>query len=66
MEPARLKIAKGKLRTRKPPFIPPYSEDGEPAYLNEWLESDSSVQVLGSACLSMAESGVTVPVTLMC
>ncbi|WP_307521472.1 hypothetical protein [Pseudomonas sp. W2I6] len=44
---------KRKIENEEAPFIPPYSEDGEPAYLNEWLEADSSVQVLGSACLSM-------------
>ncbi|MBC3199599.1 hypothetical protein [Pseudomonas poae] len=44
---------KWKIENEEAPFIPPYSEDAEPAYLNEWLEADSSVQVLGSACLSM-------------
>lgn len=42
-----------KIENEEEPFIPPYSEDEEPAYLNEWLEADSSLQVLGSACLSM-------------
>jgi hypothetical protein len=44
---------KRKIENEEAPFIPPYSEDGEPAYLNEWLEADTSMQVLGSACLSM-------------
>ncbi|VVE44067.1 hypothetical protein PHO31112_04307 [Pandoraea horticolens] len=35
------------------PFEPPYSEDGEPPFLVEWLEADDSLHVLGYACLSM-------------
>ena len=35
------------------PFVPPYSEDGEPPYLEEWLEADESVQILGQTCVSM-------------
>ena len=30
---------KRKIENEEAPFIPPYSEDGEPAYLNEWLGS---------------------------
>jgi hypothetical protein len=48
-----LEDRKRKIENEEAPFIPLYSEDGEPAYLNEWLEADSSIQVLGSACLSM-------------
>jgi hypothetical protein len=44
---------KRKIEYEEAPFIRTYSEDGEPPYLSEWLEADSSVQVLGSACLSM-------------
>lgn len=32
---------------------PPYSENGEPSYLNEWLEADEALEVLGRACISM-------------
>jgi hypothetical protein len=35
------------------PFVPPYSEDGEPPFLEEWLEADESLQILGQTCLSM-------------
>jgi hypothetical protein len=35
------------------PFVPPYSEDGEPPYLEEWLEADESLQILGQTCISM-------------
>ncbi len=33
--------------------MPPYSEDGEPPFLNEWIEADESLQVLGYSCISM-------------
>jgi hypothetical protein len=33
--------------------VPPYSEDAEPFFLNEWIEADESLQVLGYACISM-------------
>ncbi len=32
---------------------PPYSEDGEPPYLNEWMEADEALEVLGRTCISM-------------
>lgn len=35
------------------PYVPPYSEDAEPAFLAEWIEADESLQVLGHACVSM-------------
>lgn len=45
---------KRKIEAKEPPFhSPPYSEDGEPPYLEEWLEADESLHVLGAACLSM-------------
>lgn len=40
------------------PFIPPYSEDGEPPFQLEWEEADSSIQVLGSSCLSMISASL--------
>lgn len=33
--------------------MPPYGEDGEPPFLNEWIEADESLLVLGYACISM-------------
>ena len=35
------------------PFIAPYSEDPEPPFLDEWLEAEESLQVLGRTCISM-------------
>jgi hypothetical protein len=42
-----------KIEAEEAPFVPPYSEDGEPPFLEEWLEADDSLQVLGRACVSM-------------
>lgn len=45
---------KRKIEAGEPPFDhPPYSEDGEPAYLEEWLEAEEGLEVLGRTCLSM-------------
>ncbi len=44
---------KRKIEAEEEPFIPPYSEDGEPAFLEEWLEAEDSLQALGHSCLSM-------------
>ena len=35
------------------PFVPPYSEDGEPPFLEEWIEADESRDTLRHACISM-------------
>lgn len=35
------------------PFVPPYSEDPEPPFLDEWLEAEESLQLLGCTCISM-------------
>lgn len=44
---------KRKIKTEEEPFVPPYSEDGEPAFLEEWLEADESLHVLAYSCISM-------------
>ncbi|MGR6738694.1 hypothetical protein [Pseudomonas chlororaphis] len=41
------------IEAEEEPYVPPYSEDGEPAFLSEWLEADKSLQVLGYACVSI-------------
>jgi len=40
------------------PFIPPYSEDGEPPFLDEWIEADESRDALGHACISMLSASL--------
>lgn len=40
------------------PFVHPYSEDGEPPFLEEWIEADESLQILGQTCISMLSASV--------
>ncbi|WKJ90430.1 hypothetical protein QZJ86_20865 [Methylomonas montana] len=42
-----------KIEAEEEPFISPYSEDTEPAFLSEWLEAEESLQVIGLTCISM-------------
>jgi hypothetical protein len=44
---------KRKIEAREDPFVPPYSEDGEPPFVTEWIEADESLQILGYSCISM-------------
>ena len=41
-----------------PPYIPPYSEDGEPAFLGEWLDAKSGLETCGHHTLSMLSSSL--------
>jgi hypothetical protein len=41
------------IEARDEPFVPSYSENSEPAYLDKWLEADESLQILGCTCISM-------------
>lgn len=49
---------KRKIEEGEEPFIPPYSEDGEPPFLEEWIEAEESLQVLGYSCLSMLSASL--------
>ena len=42
-----------KIEAEEEPFIPPYSEDGEPPFLEEWLQAEESLHVLAYSCVSM-------------
>lgn len=45
---------KDKIENALPPFDdPPYSEDPEPPYLEEWMDAEAALDVLGVACISM-------------
>lgn len=46
-------LIKQQINDAVPPYEPPYSEDGEPPFLTEWIEADESIQALGYACISM-------------
>lgn len=42
-----------KIEAEEPPYDPPYSEDGEPAFIEEWSDASQSLEILGAACVSM-------------
>ncbi|AYE27977.1 hypothetical protein ISJ10_23190 [Burkholderia pseudomallei] len=47
-----------KIENKEEPFVPPYSEDLEPAFMLEWQEASDSIDVLGHACLCMLSSAL--------
>ena len=50
---------KRKIEAEEAPFDnPPYDESGEPAFLNEWIEADEAVVVLGRSCITMVSSSL--------
>lgn len=44
---------KRQIEAEEEPYIPPYSEDPEPAFLEEWMEAEESLQLVGRTCISM-------------
>jgi hypothetical protein len=44
---------KRQIKAAEEPYVPPYSEDPEPAFLEEWIEAEDSLQVVGRTCISM-------------
>jgi len=46
------------IEKEKEPYIPPYSEDPEPAFLNEWIESQTGIEAIGHTCISMLTSSL--------
>lgn len=49
---------KRKIEAREEPFIPRYSENGEPPFLDEWQEADESLHILAYSCVSMLASAL--------
>ncbi len=50
----------------EPPFDdPPYSEDGEPAFLEEWLDADISIQLIGISCVSLLSDALKLYLNLL-
>jgi len=48
-----------KIEAKEPPYdCPPYSEDGEPAFLEEWLDADTGIELLGRTCISMLSASL--------
>ena len=47
-----------RIQAEESPYVPPYSEDGEPAYLAEWIEAHDSLQMLAYSCVSMLTAAI--------
>jgi hypothetical protein len=46
------------IRNEVEPYIPPYSEDGEPSFLSEWMDANSGLETCGHHALSMLSSSL--------
>lgn len=49
---------KSAIEGEKEPYLPPYSEDGEPPFLDEWTDAEHGEETLGHACISMLSSSL--------
>ncbi|MBB2981619.1 MULTISPECIES: hypothetical protein [Burkholderiaceae] len=47
-----------KIENEEDPWIPPYSEDGDPPFELEWQEASDSINVLGHTCLCLLASSL--------
>jgi hypothetical protein len=47
-----------KIEAEEEPYIPPYSEDPEPAFLSEWIEADEMLEVTERCCISMLSASL--------
>ena len=50
-----IKIA---IRNEQEPYIPPYSENGEPPFIEERMDAEHGVETVGHACISMLSSSL--------
>ena len=46
------------IENEEEPYIPPYSEDGDPPFIAEWMDAEQGVDTLGHACISMLSSSL--------
>ena len=46
------------IENEEEPFVPPYSEDGEPPFLTEWMEARTGLNSVGYAALSMLSASL--------
>ncbi len=51
---------KRKIEDEEEPFVPPYSENDEPAFMEEWGEAETAIRTLGRACVSMLSASLQV------
>jgi hypothetical protein len=48
------------IEAEEEPYVPPYSEDGEPPFLEEWTEADTSIQIIGRTAISLLSESLKV------
>ncbi len=46
------------IEKQEEPFVPPYREDEESAFLDEWIEAETGINAVGYACMSMVSSSL--------
>lgn len=46
------------IEAGKEPFVPPYSEDGEPPFMAEWLDARDALDSVGLAAVTMLSSSL--------
>lgn len=49
---------KRKITTGEDPFQPPYSEGGDPPFLEQWQAAEEAIDVLGQMCISLLSSSL--------
>ncbi|MCJ7481378.1 MAG: hypothetical protein MUO31_00260 [Thermodesulfovibrionales bacterium] len=49
---------KMKIETGEEPYIPTYSEDGESPFLEDWMDAEQGVEIVGYTCISMLSSSL--------
>jgi len=49
---------KNAIENEVEPYVPPYSEDGEPPFLEEWMEAEQGADTVGHVCISMLSSSL--------
>jgi len=47
-----------KIEAEEEPYLPPYSEESEPAFLNEWNEASDLLEATGRCCVSMLSAAL--------
>jgi hypothetical protein len=57
---------KRQIEKKEPPFHDsPSSEDGEPAFLEEWIDADTSIRLVGLACGSLLHDALKLYLNFM-
>jgi hypothetical protein len=48
------------IEEEKEPYVPPYREDSEPPFLEEWKDADTSIQIVGRTAISLLSESLKV------